>query len=128
MVFVREVISDQDKEKIGAISSPAGGPIYLTSWLADRERDAFLVWGSQDRDPPHHSFFVLLIGSVRFRIEMTIKYERTNLGYDYEYLLHKIVHFADGLQEPKDAFPILKEALRARSAEVGPTHSIKFDF
>lgn len=58
MTFVYEHISEEDKQQLDL--PKLGFHRYLlvpSNWVIDRELDAFLIWISPDREPPHEHWY-----------------------------------------------------------------------
>ncbi len=68
MPFVNELISEEEKSSFdfSIIDLPYQSRPSLYKWTIDRERNSFLVWVKQDREPPYPNIYAFIWKGLRF--------------------------------------------------------------
>jgi hypothetical protein len=134
MSFAFERVIDSDKEKIGIVESPlTRQPIHLIQWAADHERSAFLIWGGEEREPPHIAHFVFLAEGSRFHVRLLIGYEPTNQSYSLRSISPlNATSSPEATSRLKEILPtvtsLLKEALAVYARRIEEPQRVTFDF
>jgi len=82
MPFVNELISEEEKNNFDFSVIDVSYQIrpQLYEWTIDRERDSFLIWVKQDREPPHHDTYVFVWKGLRFEPLIRYTSEKTASG------------------------------------------------
>ncbi|WAR43266.1 hypothetical protein [Methylomonas rapida] len=104
MTFVNELISEEEKNTFdfSIIELPYQPRPRLYKWTIDRERNAFLIWVRQVREPPHHEIYAFIWKGLRFEPWLLYKGEKSTNG--------KWIHIwtIDNVYLPKN-FPLLNK-------------------
>jgi len=82
MPFVNELISEEEKNNFDFSVIDVSYQIRpkLYKWTIDRERNSFLIWVRQDREPPHHHTYVFVWKGLRFEPLIRYTSEKTANG------------------------------------------------
>ena len=82
MPFVNELISEEEKNNFDFSIIDVSYQIRpkLYEWTIDRERNSFLIWVKQDREPPHHEIYVFIWKGLRFEPWVLYKGEKSTNG------------------------------------------------
>jgi len=138
MAFVYEPFTDEEKKRVNFAEIRKLNPSILQlqhHWVVDRERNAFLVWGGVDRDPPYSRNYWISINGKLFSVYLTEDGYKMPDGYFTA--TYKFIGWGVCVQETQpiqqdydDAKPLLREALQAfrKESPYAKAKEINFDF
>lgn len=137
MPFVNEVISEEEKNNFdfSIIELPYQSRPNLYKWTIDRERDSFLLWVKQDREPPYPNIYAFVWKGLRFEPWVCYTSEKAASGKLIQTCRIENVYLPKNFPLPSrdndEMLAMLQEALlietKARYQKIDNTEEIRIE-
>ncbi len=92
MAFVYEPFTEAEKQRVNFPEITKKNfrvPEMQNQWAVDRERNAFLVWGGSDREPPYYKKYFISVDGTLFN--PYVKEDGDRMPNGYFNLTYKVV-------------------------------------